>query len=285
LLVEQLEHVSFASVFYLCHFVRKKEKNHLVLILILTSWQALSLSKLAKKALKEDDAKALLEKRVVELEQANAQLKLELERSNEALATLQSSYNEEKKFCEGLTNRNFALRKEREDARSRAQVLEEEIVKVERTAAKNAAAAGQRYDAYCAKVKKGMASPRVAYELAVNGIGGLCLPIKDAASSSDDFFRLFESEVASLPEIFVGANENFVSIALEGVLHIVKQQNSVHFDMLQTVASTCEKAVFMSVPREVKKATQRMIKEWWRQHGFREAVLQQNLRRCSRESM
>jgi hypothetical protein len=63
-----------------------------------------------------------------------------------------------------------------------------------------------------------------AYEHALNGIGSLCLPIEDEASSADDFFRWFEFGVAMLPKIFAGANENFVSVALERVLDTVKEQ-------------------------------------------------------------
>jgi hypothetical protein len=60
-----------------------------------------------------------------------------------------------------------------------------------------------------------------ANERALNGIGGLCLPIDVGASSTDDFIRWFESEVAMLLEIFTGANENFISIALEGILDMI----------------------------------------------------------------
>jgi hypothetical protein len=47
-----------------------------------------------------DDAKALLERRVAELEEANSRMKPELERSKQALVELQSSYDEKNAFCE-----------------------------------------------------------------------------------------------------------------------------------------------------------------------------------------
>jgi hypothetical protein len=56
---------------------------------------------------------------------------------------------------------------------------------------------------------------REGYAVALNGIGAQCLHI-GPASSSDAFFNWIQKEVASLPEIFVGVNENFVAIALEG---------------------------------------------------------------------
>jgi hypothetical protein len=50
--------------------------------------QALSPSKMAEKALAEDEANALLRKGVAELEVANAQLRLELDSSGDAAARL-----------------------------------------------------------------------------------------------------------------------------------------------------------------------------------------------------
>jgi hypothetical protein len=170
-------------------------------------------------------------------------LKLDLHHSNEALATLQSLYDEKVKFCEGLMSRNLKLYKDAQDAKSHVQVLEEEKVKIEKSAAEQkeeierytaemVAAIEEGYNAYHAEVKKDMVALRVAYELALNGIGATCLPIDDASSSSDDFFQWFESEVASLPDVFAGINENFVAIALEGVLNMLKLEKCAHIDVL-----------------------------------------------------
>jgi hypothetical protein len=82
------------------------------------------------------------------------------------------------------------LQKDEQDAKPRAEVLEEEK-EIKKIAAKKVAAADGHYDAYRAKVKNDMASLCKAYELAVNAIGATSLPIDDAAASSDDFFLLF----------------------------------------------------------------------------------------------
>jgi hypothetical protein len=123
------------------------------------------------------------------------------------------------------------------------------------------------------KVKKDMISLHEAYERVVSGIGGLYVPINGAASSADDFFCWFESEVALLLEIFVRASENFVSIALEGILQMVKEQNTVDFNVLKLVTSTCRMTLFMSGPHEVKRMVRNIITDWWRPFGFGEALL------------
>jgi hypothetical protein len=101
------------------------------------------------------------------------------------------------------------LKNERNYARSHVVALEAKIVEMEEVVAANAAAE-ECYIAYWAKVKEDMVYLHGAYEHALNGIGSLCLPIEDEASSADDFFRWFEFGVAMLPKIFAGANENFV---------------------------------------------------------------------------
>jgi hypothetical protein len=54
---------------------------------------------------------------------------------------------------------------------------------------------------------------------------------------------------------------------------MLKQEKCTHLDELQRVASTCGTMIFMSVPRDVKEATRRIIKEWWCWHGCMEATL------------
>jgi hypothetical protein len=83
------------------------------------------------RVLLEDDAKALLEKRMAELEWSNAHLKLDLEHSYKTLAMLQSSHSKKQKFCNGLKSRNPKLHKAVQDVEYRAKFLEEEKMTIE----------------------------------------------------------------------------------------------------------------------------------------------------------
>jgi septal ring factor EnvC (AmiA/AmiB activator) len=152
---------------------------------------------------------------VTKLEGTNVRMKSELEHSSRALSELQSLYDKQNTLYKGLKN-------ERNNARSHVEALEAKIVEVEEAVAANAAVE-EHYAAYRTRVKEDMISLRGAYDHALNDFGGLCLPIDDGASSTDDFIRWFESKVAMLPKIFAIANKNFVSVALEGVLDMVKQ--------------------------------------------------------------
>jgi hypothetical protein len=96
---------------------------------------------MSKKELMEDDEKAFLHRSVAELDEANAQMMSESDRSSEALTELQSLYDKKNEFCQGFTNRNVVLHGERNDARSNVKVLEEKLAKMEEDAAANAIAA------------------------------------------------------------------------------------------------------------------------------------------------
>jgi hypothetical protein len=82
-----------------------------------------------------------------------------------------------------------------------------------------------------------------------------------APSSTKDFLRWFKTEVASLPEVFIDASDNFVSIVLEGVLKMARHQNAVDFTALRSGMSTCEMTIFLDIHREVKRTVRWIIKD------------------------
>jgi hypothetical protein len=69
---------------------------------------------MVEKAHAENEVNTLLQRRVAELEAANAQMRSELDHSSETLTTLQSKFKEKDKMCEHLRNVamwRFAMRR------------------------------------------------------------------------------------------------------------------------------------------------------------------------------
>jgi hypothetical protein len=62
--------------------------------------------------------------------------------------------------------------------------------------------------------------------------GAPCSPVSEDEPSARDYMRWLAAKVASLPEVFAGVNENFVSVAIEGALWMAG--DSVDMDALQT---------------------------------------------------
>jgi hypothetical protein len=114
--------------------------------------QTLSLSRMAEKAFAEDEANALLQRRVAELEEASA--------------------------------------------------------------AKSSAASIKRFGDFCSNIIGDLAPLCEAYEHNINSLGGICSPIHSGAPSVEHYIRYLKSEVDL---VFAGVNENFVSVAVEGV--------------------------------------------------------------------
>jgi hypothetical protein len=56
-----------------------------------------------------------------------------------------------------------------------------------------------------------LAGLRKLYDCNVQGISGLCSSVPDVGSSVMDYIRWLSTEVAGLPEMFVGVNDNFIS--------------------------------------------------------------------------
>jgi hypothetical protein len=179
-----------------------------------------------------------LKKRIAELEQSNAaldkynmELKMDLDRSNDMIKTLESRNA-------SLNADNVNLRKSVEDLESKAKAWDEEKVNIEKSLGEKIAAIEDRYKAYRVKVKKNLMALHGSYEIALNGICAQCLPNDAKSSSWDEFIKWFESEVTSLPEVFVGTNDNFAAIALEGVLNMLKSKSCDHLDNLHTIAAS-----------------------------------------------
>jgi hypothetical protein len=79
-----------------------------------------------------------------------------------------------------------------------------------------------------------------------------------------NYIHWLSVEVTSLPEVFAGVNENFVSITVEGTL--VMARGSVDLAALQ--ASTADSRVdILPVEQDVQKMTRVVSKKWWSSFG------------------
>jgi predicted nuclease with TOPRIM domain len=164
--------------------------------------QTLSLSRMAEKAFAED------EKAFAELEEANARL----EETNAELP--RRELDEETEHCERLRRCNARLLNERNEVRNSVTALEAKLAETEASAAKSSAASKKRFGDFCSNIIGDLAPLCEAYERNINSLGGICSPIHSGAPSVEHYIRYLKSEVDL---VFAGVNENFVSVAVEGV--------------------------------------------------------------------
>jgi hypothetical protein len=84
-------------------------------------------------------------------------------------------------------------------------------------------------------------------------------------------------EVAFLPEVFVGVNENFISVMIEGVL--VMADDSVDLAVLQASAVNSGVNVFPG-GRDVWKTTRVIMRGWWRSFSYKSTLAAVQVKLC-----
>jgi chromosome segregation ATPase len=76
---------------------------------------------------------------------------------------------------------------------------------------------------------------REMYADKVRTIGGLCSPMSMEEPSTEDYLNRLSEEVAGLPDMFCGVNENFATSAIEGALALAG--GSIDLDAVRVAAS------------------------------------------------
>jgi hypothetical protein len=87
----------------------------------------------------------------------------------------------------------------------------------------------------------------------------------EVGSLTVDYIHWLSTEVASLPEMFAGVNENFISVVVECAL--VMAGESVHLDTLWDAA--IESGVdILPTGQDVRRVARAVLMKWWRSFGY-----------------
>jgi hypothetical protein len=156
------------------------------------------------------------------------------------------------------------LAKVRSDFATTIASLEAKIKSVEAHVVDMAAAGKNRLSDFEAELVKDLVGLQKLYVHNIQGIKGLCSLVPEVGSSAADYIRWLFMEVAGLPEIFAGVNENFISATVEGALMMAGE--SVDLDTLQDVAVDSEVDI-LPVGCDVQRATCAVLKKWWCSFG------------------
>jgi hypothetical protein len=91
-------------------------------------------------------------------------------------------------------------------------------VEMEARAAESSVTADKHFEDFYAKLSSDLAPLRKAYEHDIQSLSGICSSVPDIDPSVEDYICWLTSEVDYLPEVFMSVNENFISVAIKGML-------------------------------------------------------------------
>jgi hypothetical protein len=96
--------------------------------------------------------------------------------------------------------------------------LEAKHADMDAHAAENSIIAKRHFEDFGMKLARDLAPMRKAYECNIRSLNRICSPVPDAAPSAKDYVRWLKSELDFLPQVCTGLNENFISVAIDGML-------------------------------------------------------------------
>jgi hypothetical protein len=150
-----------------------------------------------------------------------------------ANASLLSERNDAHWRCEDLEN---DLKKHKADSAARIVALESNVKFAKTHCAEVSTASDKRLIDLEAELTSDLMELQKLYIHNIRGIGGLCSPMPEGHPSATDYICWVFKEVADLPKVFAGVNENFVSATVEGAL--LMADDSIDLDAVVDAAAT-----------------------------------------------
>jgi hypothetical protein len=90
-------------------------------------------------------------------------------------------------------------------------------------------------------------------------VGACCLPFLTRNSPVEDYINWFEEEVKTVPGVIWQLNDNFVVLAIEGILNMLHSSGCQLLPVLCELAASSDASVIENVPAKVQKIAERLV--------------------------
>jgi hypothetical protein len=97
---------------------------------------------------------------------------------------------------------------------------------------------------------------------------GRCMDFPSANTTITNFLEWSQMEVQALAIAFSECNENITCFALIGVIKMLTGVEYGHLPELKKLALSCDDSLLHDVPDHVGHIVKRLVKNWWLKHGL-----------------
>jgi hypothetical protein len=100
----------------------------------------------------------------------------------------------------------------------------------------------------------------------------LTFPVRNA--KVEELIDWVVGKVRSVSDTVWQQNDNFVVLAIEGVLNMLNDAGCQELSQLHRLATSNDASVIENIPSAVRKLVRRLVRRWWKNHGLPVALHQ-----------
>jgi hypothetical protein len=208
---------------------------------------------LTKSRIDEKSAEVQQTVRVAELEEANAQLHVELNASQSKLSEVEHREH-------ALTFAYEDLKKDFDEVRSSHVAMVKGKADLEKTE-------GEKVRRFQNSLLKKLAELCRDTEASVAALEGRCVEFLADASISE-LLEWFRAEVAAMPTAFTECNKNITCYMLIGIFKMLVGEWCEHLLELMKLALSCDASLLQDFLDDLDQIAKMHVKNWWIKHGL-----------------
>jgi hypothetical protein len=103
-------------------------------------------------------------------------------------------------------------------------------------------------------------------------VNAWCFPFPARNVKVEDLINWVGEEVKAMPRTLWQLNDNFVVVAVEGVLNMLQGTGYPELPQLRELAASSNVSIVEDIPADVQRLAGRLIRKWWKNHGLPEAL-------------
>jgi hypothetical protein len=130
------------------------------------------------------------------------------------------------------------------------------------------------YTEYCQTVHHRLRELHETVASSFDEVKAKCLPFPDKGVKVEEMIDWVVREVKAVSDTIWHLNDNFVVLAIEGVLNMLNDEVCQDLNRLHDLAASRDVVILEDVAEDVHRLVGWIVRRWWKPHGLLEALRQ-----------